>query len=164
MRKIALAFISSIMVFACTATTFAKEIIIEPSSIIAVQENVSVAEAMKDTTFNIGLNQKEQERVQPFATGRWECWGERETERVYDSFEGPYQYLGKPIGYSRYLSASGSVVSTYHYTRTFIKLSGAYRGDSGRVWGYTTVKASGYGVEDDVWSAGQHQVYYGTTE
>lgn len=163
MRKLVLAFISSITVLACSSTAFAKEVTIEPSRIIAVHENVSMTDAMKDSTFNYFLNQKEQKKIQPFASAGWECWGERVNERVFDSFEGAYRYLGKPVGYSRYLSSSGSVVSKYHYTRTFINISGDYRGDSGRIWGYETVKASGTPVEDDVWTVGQHQVYYGTT-
>lgn len=50
----------------------------------------------------------------------------------------------------------GSVVSKYHYTRTSINVLGPYRGDSERVWGYTTVRASGTAVEDEDYTVGKY--------
>lgn len=145
-----------------TLTLFAEERRIERSDIVALHKDVPLNEAVKDTGFGMLKNYLSLDSAIPRAA-TWEVWGERESIPVFDTPSGAYKYMKRPIGYSRLVS-NGSVVSKRHYTRTFVLLSGQYKGDSGRKWGYETVKAEGTVCDDDVWSAGQHQVWYGTTE
>lgn len=57
---------------------------------------------------------------------------------------------------------NGSVLNTYHYTRTYIDYWGQTIADSDRVWGYGTVVARGPFVLRDIWDIGVHKVFYGT--
>jgi hypothetical protein len=134
-----------------------------PSSVIAIWEDVPVLEAVQDASYCYTLSQAAQAAASGVSTRSstavtWNVWGEED----YDS----YHNLYKPIGHSEQKNGS-TVLSTYHYTRTFygrniLGIVTDYRGDSGRVWGNYTVTAEGTWCISDIPATMTHYVYYGT--
>lgn len=128
---------------------------IKPSNIVAEREDVSLEEALQDPTFSLSEASKE-EAVLTRATTYWEVWGEMEYRRSDNT--------ARPIGYSQHMS-NGKVLNTYHYTRTYLDDGvGGKKGDSGRKWGYGTVRAVGTYCMIDVWDTTIHTVKYGTED
>ncbi len=125
---------------------------VQPSYIEVEREDVSLREALQDPTFNRSYKNVAEE-ITTRATS-WKVWGESE-HRTSDN-------TARPIGYSQHIS-NGKVLSTYHYTRTYLDSGiGGKKGDSGRVWGTYTVKAVGKYCSMDVWDTSIHKVKYGT--
>lgn len=128
---------------------------VETSDIVAIREDIPRAEAVLDPTFNPALSNEDYTSLQPRAV-TWDVWG----EKVYTTID---HSSAKPVGYSAHMDGS-TVLSTYHYTRTFLGSAGdvVISGDSGRKWGTYTVKAEGISCMEDVWRDLTHKVYYGT--
>lgn len=124
-----------------------------PSDAICERVDVPISKALNDTNFDIAYNNVNTINYVIYSDTYWNVWGKK----------GPYANGGyKPIGYSEHVN-NGVVLSTYHYTRTFLGSASHPRGDSGRKWGTYTVKAIGTTCIEDVWTVYTHRVYYGTT-
>lgn len=123
---------------------------------VIVREDVSLSEALSDPSFALhhqDLNVCE--NIQPNAT-TWEVWG-TSLDTVQNGTTGAI-----PVGYSRHVN-NGTTLSTWHYTRTYLGEL-FKKGDSGRQWGYDTVRADGTFCDYGVWEAHKHIVKYGTTD
>lgn len=123
------------------------------------REDIPINEALTDHTFS--LEELENSKLDTTKTPRetkWNVWGEK-SDPIWDGLD--IHYI--PIGYSEHVS-NGTVLNTYHYTRTYIQVLFDKRGDSDRQWGYKTVKAVGTKVIDSIWKAGTHMVKYGTQD
>ncbi len=121
------------------------------SEIIAIRENVSREEAMRDNNFNVAKSILSNNFIEKRSV-EWKVWGSSINTSTGAT----------PIGYSEHRNGN-TVLSTYHYTRTYLGEL-LKRGDSGRVWGTHTVKATGTFLAIDVWSAHTHIVKYGTED
>lgn len=152
---LALSLSFSLIVPAFAATYSTSDEITIPSHIVAERVDVPISAALSDPTFSLTLN-NENNLPSTAATGdvRWEVWG----VKGYDSSARLYY----PVGYSAHMDGT-NVLSTYHYTRTFLGSTWDPRGDSGRVWGYKTVRANGTNCMQEVWDFFVHKVYYGLT-
>lgn len=124
-------------------------------AVVVEREDVSITEAMNDTTFSLPQNSANSCMPMALGTVYWKVWGDSEYHR---GGEGSYT----PIGYSEQRTKS-QVLSTYHYTRTYVTYMLSTYGDSGRKWGSGTVKATGSQVHSDIFEFGVHKVKYGTT-
>jgi len=135
------------------AVDYGEEI---PTDVIGIRQNISIEEAMTSDTFSIEMNNAS--NILSLLTDNvyWEYWGTKSL--VINN--GINQYA--PIGYSQHVR-NGTVLQTYHYTRTFVEVAGAWNGDSGRVWNTGCVIAHGYPCSDLIWKTGVQKVYYGTT-
>lgn len=147
------------MVFALSATALAADTEKNktiPSAVVAEQVNVSLAEAKGDITFSARENNLSKQNKEAVTTKAvyWNVWGERKLN--YST------HMYAPVGYSAHQSGN-TVLHTYHYTRTFLGSTWSPRGDSGRIWGYDTVKATGTDCMQEVWDVFVHKVFYGTT-
>lgn len=127
------------------------------SDIVVEREDISTSEANNDQGFILADAQKSAKIIQPRGA-KWNVWGDDEFA-TEDGQRGVY-----PIGYSEQVNDEGEVQDTYHYTRTYVNLWGSWSGDSGRRWGYGTVRAKGTFVNDDVWYDGVHTVKYGIND
>ncbi len=128
---------------------------IKPSNIVAEREDVSLEEALQDPTFSLEEASKEESALTR-ATTYWKVWGEMEYRQSDNT--------ARPVGYSQHIS-DGKVLNTYHYTRTYLDNGvGGKKGDSGRQWGYGTVRAVGTYCMIDVWDTAIHTVKYGTED
>lgn len=116
-----------------------------------IREDITISEAIKDSTFDIEKTEMNVGVIEPRSTS-WNVWG--------TSIDCPTGAI--PVGYSEHIK-DGQVLSTWHYTRTYLgevmKL-----GDSGRVWGSGTVRAEGSLCIYDSWDSHTHIVKYGTEE
>lgn len=110
-----------------------------------IREDVTEEEATNDETYSEELDAASKETPSIARSVYWSVWGEISSNR--------------PVGYSAQYNMH-TVQSTYHYTRTYL---GRYKGDSGRVWGWYTVKATGTYCDNSVWNVNKHYVKYGTT-
>ena len=130
--------------------------------IVAVREDVSFKEARTDETFNVVMANRSisvnhttsNAKASNSGNVYWKVWGEASWKSV-DNVWGAV-----PIGYSAHMNGD-TVDSVYHYTRTYL---GALNksGDSGRKWGYKTVKATGTFCDKEVWNSNKQYVKYGT--
>lgn len=156
MKKMICSLLTAVVVLSIPFTSLAASKENEktmPSKIVAIREDIPQEEAIKDSTFYKDKAVKSEETVQPRAV-TWNVWGDAKWETKNNVFG------ATPIGYSEHKSGD-TVLETYHYTRTY--LSEIFkRGDSGRVWGNYTVKATGTFLDDDVWTSYTHVVKYGT--
>lgn len=127
----------------------------EPSVIQIEREDVSLEEALQDPTFDIN-HAGENEIIMPRST-YWKVWGDTQ----YRSSDNTM----RPLGFSEHKSGN-TTLNTYHYTRTYLDggILGGKKGDSGRVWGYGTVQATGEYCMMDVWDNCVHTVKYGTED
>lgn len=139
------------------AATEMDDVTTVPSEIIAIREDVSIAEAMTDVNFSLSNATSNAANLQPRLTYEWATWGETEYEE--------YTHYPIPIGYSAQISSAGQIMHVYHYTRTYIDMRALlwddFRADSGRVWGYDIVKATGTVCDPEVYDLGTHVVKYG---
>ncbi|MDE7059258.1 MAG: hypothetical protein K2P03_11275 [Lachnospiraceae bacterium] len=144
------------LVFTSIIPVSAKDInTIKPSNIEAEREDVSLEEALQDPTFSLEEASKEESALTR-ATTYWKVWGEMEYRQSDNT--------ARPVGYSQHIS-DGKVLNTYHYTRTYLDNGvGGKKGDSGRQWGYGTVRAVGTYCMIDVWDTAIHTVKYGTED
>lgn len=127
--------------------------------VVILREDVSHEEALQDATYDAVASMNNKRSISTREGASWLVWGE-EGPSVYDQTGGYYK--SKPIGYSEHRSSNGTLLYTYHYTRTYVLYLGTMRGDSGRSWGYGTVKAMGTYLMDEIWLLGKHIVKYGT--
>lgn len=158
MKKFVVMLLSLCVLFAVTVPAFAANVeqaATIPSSIIAERVDVSMAEANEDETFSSTDNNISKQNVSLSKSVYWNVWGERQLN--YST------HLYAPVGYSAHQDGD-TVLHTYHYTRTFLGSANSPRGDSGRIWGYDTVRAVGTDCIEDVWIAFIHRVFYGTTD
>ena len=154
MKKIVSMLLSVIALFTLAVPAFAATIgdsrsAVEPSSVVVTREDVSLADAIKDATFDPALAQLNPEFNSGTKAVTWNVWGTK--------------VGGTPYGYSEHKNGS-TILSTYHYTRTFLGSANDPRGDSGRIWGTYTVLATGTYCIQDVWDLFIHRVYYGTED
>lgn len=152
-RKIGL-ILSIIMIFTMSITGVAAETEEKayPSEIVAIREDISREEAMLDNGFD-GAKSSSNIALMSSNDVYWKTWGEH-VDKIMSDAVGAI-----PIGYSAHMQGD-TVLSTYHYTRTYLGIF--MNGDSGRVWGNYTVKATGTFCDDDVWLTSIHYVKYGT--
>jgi len=127
-----------------------------PSKVIVQREDVSLRDALHDSTFVPSFNNvaSVEANVSDTRALKWKVWGSRKQVSYTNSWI--------PIGYSKLLNGT-TVVKFYHYTRTFLGRAFDPRGDSGRQWGFYTVQATGTACDQGVWDAYIHRVYYGVT-
>ena len=153
--KILLSLLSCMLVLPAVPVRAESNAMIEPSDVHVIREDIPLEEALQDSTFLVDLA-LEEEPLLTRATS-WEVWGEKKYSSDRTS--------AVPIGYSQHVS-NNVVLSTYHYTRTYLDggILGGKKGDSGRVWGNGTVKATGTYCMLDVWSNRTHTVKYGTED
>lgn len=145
----------SVPAFAATPTLKANEIVVEPSEIVSIREDVTVAEASNDIGFSI--YEARASRTGLLRAGAtWETGGSNIWSWVGGS-KG-----AKPSGWSQQRNDStGKIENTYHYTNTYYAYLGSKRGESGRVWGNGKVTATGTWCYEDEVNLGVHNVKYG---
>jgi hypothetical protein len=147
------------LVFAVPVTSYAdsstaRQSNVEQSIVEVVREDIPIAQALKDASFNPALAKAYPEIKTTSKAVYWDCWGGKIN---LDGYGG-----GTPTGTSVHKNGS-TVLNTYHYTRTFLNTQYDPRGDSSYKWGYGTVTATGTYCINDVWTCFIHRVYYGTT-
>lgn len=127
------------------------------SNVYVQRVDVSLSEAMTDPSFSVAAYEKNIRTSEKIGVNAiyWQVWGEARWN--------PYTYMYRPVGYSAHMNGS-TVLSTYHYTRTFLGFTWRLFGDSGRIWGSYTVMAIGGDCSQDVWDVYVHRVYYGTAD
>lgn len=124
-----------------------------PSSRVAIiREDVSHQEAAQDSTYSSQNDIASQPDKSRAVT--WEVLGWSELESTGTT------PLYRIYGSTAHVD-NGKVLSTFHYTRTYLGLF--MKCDSGRVWGNYTVTAPGGTCIYDVLDANVHYVKYGTT-
>jgi len=134
-----------------------KELPTLPSIVVVERVDVPLCAALGDSSYDLRSSAQAKFVAEKALTRAisWKVWGERSLT--------PSTHLYKPVGYSEHRDGD-TILPTYHYTRTFLGSSSDPRGDSGRVWGSYTVKATGTDCDPDVWTVYIHRVYYGTSE
>lgn len=164
MKKVSLILCLVMVLSLIPLSAFAEAEVPVPSEtrkreVVILREDVSHEEALRDATYDAVAFVNSRQSSSTREGAYWKVWGE-EGPSVYDQTGGYFK--SKPIGYSEHRSSSGTLLYTYHYTRTYVSYLGDMRGDSGRVWGTGTVKATGTYLMDEVWLWGTHTVKYGT--
>ncbi|MGB4595266.1 MAG: hypothetical protein WBI14_05115 [Anaerolineaceae bacterium] len=165
MKKILFSLLLSIvMVFSFGVTVFAagegddeSNDFTLPSNVIVQRVDVPLLTAIIDPSFSVAANAQNKASSGTLGLNSvyWNVWGDKRWN--------PNTYLYIPIGYSEHKDGN-TVLSTYHYTRTYLGPSWTPRGDSGRVWGSYTVMAVGTDCTQDEWDVFVHQVFYGTAD
>lgn len=124
------------------------------------REDVSVSTAASDTGLSEEkildyVNENNEEALTRSVA--WYCEGWYE-DYSYNSMGYSIQ---RPCGCTEHRNGT-TVLSTYHYTRTYLNDSKKY-GDSGRIWGNGSVVAKGTLVDSEICALNVHYVKYGTT-
>ena len=127
----------------------------EPTSAVIIREDISSNEAALDSSYNKAFDTFDSyNNALETRDSKWVCWGTRGLNTNL--------HMYYPIGYSE-LRMNGNIVNNYHYTRTFLGSKNNPKGDSGRCWGWKTVKAVGKPVDNELWGIYVHRVYYGVS-
>ena len=126
-------------------------------TVVIQRVDVPAAIARADITFSLVLDDEAASKKGMAAkTGTtWDVGG-----TVY--YDGVDKYYSKAVGWSGEYSGT-TLLSTYHYTRTFFGTVTNNLGDSGRVWGTGKVWAYGSKVPTSQVTYMTQRVYYGTT-